>query len=140
MWIFGTLGSFLVNLDRVVASGGLGRVVGFAFFLFVVFFKREGVLVAPAPVILELAVAPLLLEGCLTGIFGGSVVEVPRVVAVDVIASWLLGVVLQSGARCTLLGHIGLAIGGFFLLFLFLLQLFDDFSNHLFLFLERHLR
>ena len=141
VWVVGSFGSFLVHFSGVVACGLCGVVaLGVFFFLFFVLIEREGVLVAPAPVILELAVTPLLLECGFTGILGGGVVEVPRVVVVDIIGGRLLGVVFQSSALALLLSHISLALGILFLFFFFLLEVLDNLGDNLLLLLERQLR
>ena len=141
VWILGALGGFLVDLGGRVVASHHGRVAG-VFFLLVagVLLEREGVLVASSPVILELAVSPQLLEGGLTGILGSGVVEVPRVVGVDIVGGGLLRVVLQAIVLALLLSHVGLTLGSLFLFFLSLLEVLDNLGNHLLLLLERHLR
>ena len=140
-FLLGALGGFLVDLGGRVVASHHGRVAG-VFFLLVagVLLEREGVLVASSPVILELAVSPQLLEGGLTGILGHRVVEVPRVVAVDVVASRLLSVVLQTGALSLLLSHVGFTLGILFFFFLLFLEVFDNLGYYLLLLLKGHAR
>ncbi len=89
------LEGFLVHFHAIGAhrvGGGHERGVLFGIIVVV---ERERGLVAATPVILEFAVAPLLLESRLTGILRGGVVEVPRIVGVHLELVGRVGVVLQ---------------------------------------------
>ena len=94
--------------------------------------KRECGLVAAAPVVLEFAVTPRLLERCLAGILRGGVVEVPRAVVINLETGWRVGrsVVVQLVAARVLVGKVGLAVSIFLLFFLLFLEFVDDFLNH----------
>ena len=96
----------------------------------------EACLVASAPVVLKFTRAPPLLEIGATGIFGGCIVEIPRIVGVEI--ELLCGVVLQSPTLRLLIGHIFLAPCLFGLFFLFLLQRFYNLLHHSELLLGSH--
>ena len=117
-------------------SGGIGCYVGSG----IVVVEREGVFVSSAPVVFQLAIAPLLLEGCFTGIFGGGVVEIPRVVVVEGECCGCILVGIGVGSFGILLREIFFACGIFGFLFFFFLQVVDNFFNHLFALIERHFR
>ena len=132
----------LVDLGSVARGAALGGVGRGGSVLLVVALEREGVLVAAAPVVLELAVAPLLLEGGLALVFGSRVVEVPRLVGVEgVLRGSCRGTLVSIGAAgSVLLGQIFLALGVFGLFLFLFLELVDDFLYHLFLVGQGQLR
>ena len=127
MGILGALERFEVHLDRVavlVDNHAVGKGQQGAVCLFFVT-KREGGFVPSPPVVLQFAATPHLLELCLTGVLGGGVIEVPRVVGVHVETGRVIVVALESGALRVLLGEVFLT-GGVLGLFFFLLLEFDD--------------
>ncbi len=99
--------------------------------------ETECLLVAAAPVILKLAVAPPALELGASGVLRGRVVEIPRVVAI-VHREHLVVLVLQ--AILPPVGEELLTGGGLRLLFLLLFQFVDKLLYHLHLLFGGHRR
>ena len=137
MGVFGPLQGLFVDLRRV--GGGCRCGVGSGCVL-IIGVEREGGLVAAAPVVLEFAVAPLLLESGLAGVFGGCVVEIPRVVGVDGVGRRLLAVVFQRAAIGRLLRQVFFALSVFGLFLLLLFQSVDNLLYHRLLLIHRQLR
>ena len=141
VWVFRTLHRVALLLgERSVgrsASSGRCRVACRCRRIVV---EREGVFIATTPVVLQLTVAPLLLERRFTRIFRGCVVEVPRFVVVERKGGGRIFAGGRIGALCALICHIFLTGGVFSLLFFLFLQVVDDFLNHLLLLFERHFR
>ena len=139
MWILGALEGFDIDLDRVavlIDDNAVGHCQQCAVGLFVI--KREGGLVPAAPVVLEFAASPLLLELGLAGVLGSGVVEVPGVVGVDVVAGGGILVVAQLTAAGILLGEVLLSGGILGLFLLLLLELLDNLGDDGFLLLGCH--
>ena len=116
-------------------SNGIGRlrsVVGIV--------ERERVFVASSPVVFQFTIAPLLLEGCFTGIFSGRVVEIPRVIVIEREGFGRILIVGGIATLCILLRQIFLTRSIFRLLLFFFLQFVNNFLNHLFSLVERHFR
>ena len=141
--VFGPFERLFVYLGAVVGDrvASLSEFV-FVFLVFSVLVEREDGLVAAAPVIFEFTVAPLLLEGGLAGILGGSVVEVPGVVVVHLVGCGGVGfsVVIVGVAFGLLLSQVFLSCGILGLFFLLLLQVLDDFFDDFLLLFKRQLR
>ena len=81
-----------------------------------------------------------MLESRFTGIDGCRVVEVPRLVVVDLVGGRCVALGAQGIALGGLVGQIGFACGSVFLFFFFLFELFDDFLDDFLLLFGRHLR
>ena len=142
MWVVGVVVLFFFARFSGVARGAtcIASVVGIAGvgIASVGVVECEHVFVAAAPVVFQLTVAPNLLELGFAGIFGGGVIEIPRIVVVDVELRGLLrGSRAHIGAEGAGLRQPLVAFGSFAFFFLAAVKFVDDFFHHFALFVGR---